>query len=199
MNNAQIIDTVVEKAIQYEKDYHGCAQCVVAAVMDVFDIDAPAAFRATTGFSGGMGCTGRTCGALSGGIISIGLIVGRDRDNMKDPKRLRWENFALVKDLIERYEASYDTLECRKVQERVVGIGVDFHGRVHKPMAKVLLKELEQFDLMFVEEPVLSWLHAPGTDFDRAIVSGIDIGVPAVWELDAVVEAARATVKENNA
>jgi galactonate dehydratase len=37
-----------------------------------------------------------------------------------------------------------------------VGIGVDFHGRVHKPMAKVLLKELEQFDLMFVEEPVLS-------------------------------------------
>lgn len=37
-----------------------------------------------------------------------------------------------------------------------VGIGVDFHGRVHKPMAKVLLHELEQFSPMFVEEPVLS-------------------------------------------
>ncbi len=37
-----------------------------------------------------------------------------------------------------------------------VGIGVDFHGRVHKPMAKVLLKELEPYKLMFVEEPVLS-------------------------------------------
>lgn len=34
-------------------------------------------------------------------------------------------------------------------------IGVDFHGRVHKPMAKVLAKELEQFKLMFIEEPVL--------------------------------------------
>lgn len=34
------------------------------------------------------------------------------------------------------------------------GIAVDFHGRVHKPMAKVLLKELEQFKLMFIEEPV---------------------------------------------
>jgi galactonate dehydratase len=32
------------------------------------------------------------------------------------------------------------------------GIGVDFHGRVHKPMAK----ELEPYRLMFVEEPVLS-------------------------------------------
>ncbi len=37
-----------------------------------------------------------------------------------------------------------------------VGIGVDFHGRVHKPMAKVLIKELSPYHLMFIEEPVLS-------------------------------------------
>ena len=36
------------------------------------------------------------------------------------------------------------------------GIGVDFHGRVHKPMAKVLVKELDPYKLMFIEEPVLS-------------------------------------------
>lgn len=37
-----------------------------------------------------------------------------------------------------------------------VGIGIDFHGRVHKPMAKILIKELEPFRPMFIEEPVLS-------------------------------------------
>ncbi len=37
-----------------------------------------------------------------------------------------------------------------------VGVAVDFHGRVHAPMAKVLLRELEPYHLMFVEEPVLS-------------------------------------------
>src|SRR6185312_6996869 len=37
-----------------------------------------------------------------------------------------------------------------------VGVGVDFHGRVHKPMAKVLIRELEPYKLMFIEEPVLS-------------------------------------------
>jgi len=37
-----------------------------------------------------------------------------------------------------------------------IGIGVDFHGRVHRPMAKVLAKELEPYRLMFIEEPVLS-------------------------------------------
>ncbi|NAO99761.1 galactonate dehydratase [Halomonas sp. MG34] len=36
-----------------------------------------------------------------------------------------------------------------------VGIGIDFHGRVHKPMAKTLAKQLEEFRPMFIEEPVL--------------------------------------------
>jgi galactonate dehydratase len=37
-----------------------------------------------------------------------------------------------------------------------IGIGLDFHGRVHKPMAKVLMRELAPYKLMFIEEPVLS-------------------------------------------
>ncbi|MBW8374715.1 MULTISPECIES: galactonate dehydratase [Stenotrophomonas] len=37
-----------------------------------------------------------------------------------------------------------------------IGLAVDFHGRVHKPMAKVLMRELSPFGLMFIEEPVLS-------------------------------------------
>lgn len=47
----------------------------------------------------------------------------------------------------------------RAVREAVgpdFGIAVDFHGRVHKPMARVLMRELEPFKLMFIEEPVLS-------------------------------------------
>ncbi|MDR3317995.1 MAG: galactonate dehydratase [Clostridiales bacterium] len=35
-------------------------------------------------------------------------------------------------------------------------IAVDFHGRVHKTMAKALARELDKFHLMFIEEPVLS-------------------------------------------
>lgn len=36
-----------------------------------------------------------------------------------------------------------------------IGIGIDFHGRVHKPMAKILMKELEPYRPMFIEEPIL--------------------------------------------
>jgi galactonate dehydratase len=36
-----------------------------------------------------------------------------------------------------------------------VEVAVDFHGRAHKAMAKVLVKELEQFRPFFYEEPLL--------------------------------------------
>jgi len=42
-----------------------------------------------------------------------------------------------------------------------------------------------------IEAPVLTWLHAPGLDFGPAVERGIDIGVPAVWEVEAVAAAAR--------
>lgn len=42
-----------------------------------------------------------------------------------------------------------------------------------------------------IEAPVLSWLHAPGVDFEAAVRSRIDVGVPAIWELEAVAAAAR--------
>ena len=54
-------------------------------------------------------------------------------------------------------EAAADRL--RSVREAVgpeIDVGVDFHGRVAKPMAKRLAKALEPYDPMFVEEPVLA-------------------------------------------
>ncbi|MBF0707829.1 galactonate dehydratase [Alkalihalobacillus hwajinpoensis] len=60
---------------------------------------------------------------------------------------------------IDSYKKVDETLErvdaVRKAVGKDVGIGIDFHGRVHKPMAKILAKELEAYRPMFIEEPVL--------------------------------------------
>jgi len=37
-----------------------------------------------------------------------------------------------------------------------VDVGLDFHGRVHKPLAKQLARALEPLGLLFIEEPLLS-------------------------------------------
>jgi galactonate dehydratase len=59
------------------------------------------------------------------------------------------DSFTKIEAVCERIAAA------REAAGNGLDIAVDFHGRVHKPMAKVLAKELEQFHLMFIEEPVL--------------------------------------------
>ena len=62
------------------------------------------------------------------------------------------------------YVDSFEKIDavCHRVAEirdalgMKMDIAVDFHGRVHKTMAKVLAHELDQYRLMFIEEPVLS-------------------------------------------
>lgn len=60
------------------------------------------------------------------------------------------DNNKKVEEVIERVSA------IRDIAGKDIGIAVDFHGRIHKAMTKVLFKELEPFNLMFIEEPVLS-------------------------------------------
>ena len=45
--------------------------------------------------------------------------------------------------------------EIRAAFGNTIDFGIDFHGRVGAPMARVLLRELEPFRPLFVEEPVL--------------------------------------------
>lgn len=52
-------------------------------------------------------------------------------------------------------EASERLAAVREAVGLGVGIGVDFHGRVSKPMAKRLVGALEPAEPMFIEEPVL--------------------------------------------
>lgn len=72
-----------------------------------------------------------------------------------------------------------------------IGIGVDFHGRVHRPMARVLMKALEPFNLMFIEEPVLSE-HVDGVaDLLRTTPIPIALGerLYSRWDFRHVLEA----------
>lgn len=71
-----------------------------------------------------------------------------------------------------------------------VGIGVDFHGRVHRPMAKVLIKELEPYKLMFIEEPVLSEHHEALKEIARISSTPIALGerLYSRWDFKRVLQ-----------
>ena len=94
--------------------------------------------------------------------------IGGDRpsDVGAAAKEKKDEGFQAIKmnateelQMIDTYDKVDAVLErvaaIREACGKYFGIAIDFHGRVHKPMAKVLAKKLEEFDPMFIEEPVL--------------------------------------------
>ena len=100
--------------------------------------------------------------------IKVYCWVGGDRPNevAAAAKAKKEEGFSAIKmnateelQMVDSYEKIDAVLErvasIREACGKYFGIAIDFHGRVHKPMAKVLAKKLEQFDPMFIEEPVL--------------------------------------------
>ncbi|MDI4647062.1 galactonate dehydratase [Cohnella hashimotonis] len=100
--------------------------------------------------------------------IKVYSWIGGDRpsDVGEAALRAQSEGFTAVKmnateelQYIDSYEKIDEVLKrvaaVRGAVGPYLGIGIDFHGRVHKPMAKILAKELEVFRPMFLEEPVL--------------------------------------------
>jgi galactonate dehydratase len=66
------------------------------------------------------------------------------------------EEFGLIESSAAVDAAVARIAEIREAFGTDIEFGIDFHGRVAAPMAKVLLRELEPFRPLFVEEPVLA-------------------------------------------
>lgn len=100
--------------------------------------------------------------------IKVYSWIGGDRpsDVANAVLKKKAEGFTAIKmnateelQMIDTYDKIDAVLErvaaIRSAVGKHFGIAIDFHGRVHKPMAKILAKKLEEFDPMFIEEPVL--------------------------------------------
>lgn len=80
------------------------------------------------------------------------------------------DDFKKIESVCNRVQAIYDSVENK------LDIAVDFHGHVHKTMAKVLAKELDSFKLMFIEEPVLPQNNEALREIARATTTPIATG-----------------------
>jgi galactonate dehydratase len=75
---------------------------------------------------------------------------GFDSIKMNATEELNYvDSYKKVEEVVSRVSA------LREAFGYDLNIGIDFHGRVHKPMAKVLAAALEPYKLMFYEEVVL--------------------------------------------
>lgn len=79
----------------------------------------------------------------------------------------------------------------RAAQATGMDVGLDFHGRVHKPMAKQLAKVLEPLGLLFIEEPLLSENMEGIAQFSQLVSTPIALGerLYSRWDFKAFFEA----------
>jgi C_GCAxxG_C_C family probable redox protein len=75
----KILDEVFELALSNDMDYRGWTQSVLAALQEKLGVGSQEVFRAGSALAGGVVRMGETCGALTGAIMGVCCLVGRER------------------------------------------------------------------------------------------------------------------------
>lgn len=145
-------DVDLEKIRKIAEDYYRngdfyCSEAVVKTIMDEFQIDVSEdVIKMASGFPVGMGGMGCTCGALTGGVMAIGLVYGRSQG--KDPKVNKAMELSakLYQIFCERHKVS-----CCKVLTRGMEKGspehmeqcIAFTGEMAYEAAKIIAENAE--------------------------------------------------------
>jgi C_GCAxxG_C_C family probable redox protein len=117
-----ILQEAESTGYEFEKIYHGCAQCVLGTMMKLFHLTQPEVFKSATGLAGGIGLSVQgSCGALTGGVMAISLIYGREIEKMDDPEKRRFVAYRLANQLQERFVAEYGSSICGEIHKKIMG------------------------------------------------------------------------------
>jgi C_GCAxxG_C_C family probable redox protein len=95
-----------------------CAQSVLYAFCEDFGMSREEALKVSCAFGAGMGRMGDTCGAVSGGLMAIGLKYGKFRE---DDEAAKEKTYALAQELARRFQERNGTVVCRELLGLEIG------------------------------------------------------------------------------
>ena len=99
----------MERANAYHDKGFNCCQSVVAAFSDLTGLSEQESFNIGGGFGAGAG-TGELCGALSGAVMTLGLLTPVDPG---DPVGSKKRAVAKSKELQKRFAEKFGHLRCQ--------------------------------------------------------------------------------------
>ena len=91
---------------------YNCAQSVLYAFAPDLGLDGETALKVATGLGAGMGRRGEVCGALTGGILVLGLKYGRGGQQDRSATE---ETYQKTLELMARFEKRHGSCFCRVV------------------------------------------------------------------------------------
>jgi C_GCAxxG_C_C family probable redox protein len=92
-----------------------CSQIMLIMGMELQGKENPDLVRAMNGLAGGIGFTGETCGALTGGACLLGLYAGKGTPEQEEDPRLLFMAEELVRWFKDDYGAKYGGIRCEEI------------------------------------------------------------------------------------
>jgi C_GCAxxG_C_C family probable redox protein len=116
-----ILEHVYQRAFHYETTRGNCPQCVLAALKETLNIGNDSLIQASQGLAGGTALSSKgTCGALSGGIIALGTLIGRTYQEFTEGQKNRLI-YKYTKHLYDKFISEYGSPLCCDVQKKIFG------------------------------------------------------------------------------
>ena len=114
----KMVKNATELAFNYEVKYFGCSQATLAGLIEAFGIGGPDLLRSSTCLAGGVARRGHICGALTGGLMMIGFLTGRD-DMEMFPQYQRAMGHG--NKLYTKFRDEFGTVNCSEIQKLQFG------------------------------------------------------------------------------
>jgi len=106
----------------YDDGFH-CAEAIVNTINELFPEKSNIHCNAASGFCGGIGgCKQDACGALTGGIVALGFIYGRQKGNTDISKLV-----SLSAELRQLFIAEFKTTICMDIIENLENM-IEYNG-----------------------------------------------------------------------
>jgi len=106
-------DKVAKEAVAYFGSGYNCSESMLLAFSKAMGVVCPAFPMVATAFGGGIGRLCQECGALTGGILAIGLMYGRSKANETE-KRDR--SYAVARAWYKEFQKRFSSVKCIEIQ-----------------------------------------------------------------------------------
>ena len=105
-------EEIAELVLGYFDEGYACSQSVLLGFAPYFNLDLEMAKRIASTFGGGMGRLRKTCGAITGAYMVLGLKYGNTIPNDMETKL---NSYKKVRDLTSKFEEINKTSDCGQI------------------------------------------------------------------------------------
>ncbi len=105
-----------EKSVELHQKNYNCAQCVLKACREFYpEVSDAVLAKIASGFGGGV-CCGEICGALTGGVMAVGLSAEFDESDSDSILASKNSIKAIINDMNSTFKNNFDSLLCSELK-----------------------------------------------------------------------------------